>query len=94
MQVNIHDARARLSALLDRAVAGEDIVITRSGKPLVCLTRIASVASKSGVRLGGLKHSGLKVSADFHALLTTDKLLGEDPPHARGGVHAQGKAYS
>jgi prevent-host-death family protein len=36
-QINIAEAKARLSALLDRALAGEDIVIARSGKPLVRL---------------------------------------------------------
>jgi len=29
MQVNIYDAKAQLSALLDRALAGEEVVIAR-----------------------------------------------------------------
>jgi prevent-host-death family protein len=37
-QFNIAEAKARLSELLDRASAGEDIVIARSGKPLARLT--------------------------------------------------------
>ena len=37
-QFNVAEAKAKLSELLDRAVAGEDIVIARAGKPLVRLT--------------------------------------------------------
>ena len=35
--VNIHEAKTQLSQLLDRALAGEEIVIARAGKPLVRL---------------------------------------------------------
>ena len=76
MQVNIYDAKTQLSALLDKAVAGEDVVIARAGKPLARLTPVASVASKSGVRLGGLKRSKIRVSADFHAPSKDEDLLG------------------
>ena len=38
--VNLADAKARLSELVDRAEAGEDVCITRRGKPVVKLTRI------------------------------------------------------
>ena len=76
MQVNIYDAKTQLSALLDKAVAGEEIVIARAGKPLARLTPVATTASKSGVRLGGLKRSKLRLAADFHAPLKDDDLLG------------------
>jgi prevent-host-death family protein len=36
-QVNIAEAKAKLSELLDRALGGEEIVIARAGKPLVRL---------------------------------------------------------
>ncbi len=35
--VNVYEAKTQLSKLLDRVLAGEDIVIARSGKPLVKL---------------------------------------------------------
>ena len=41
MQVTLSEARATLSSLLRRALAGETIVITRSGKPMVRLNPIA-----------------------------------------------------
>jgi prevent-host-death family protein len=41
MQVNIAEAKAKLSFLLDRAVAGEEVVIARAGKPLARLVPLA-----------------------------------------------------
>jgi prevent-host-death family protein len=38
--VNLYDAKARLSHLIDRATAGEEIVIGRAGKPLVRLVPV------------------------------------------------------
>ncbi len=41
--VNIADAKATLSELIDAAVAGDDIVIARKGKPMVKLMPVASM---------------------------------------------------
>ena len=77
MLINIYEAKARLSALLDKAQAGEEVVIARAGKPVARLTPLASMAgSRSGVRFGGIGAARLKLSADFHAPLTDDDLLG------------------
>jgi prevent-host-death family protein len=40
VQINIAEAKAKLSSLLDRALAGEEVVIARAGKPLVRLTPV------------------------------------------------------
>ena len=45
VQVNIAEAKAKLSSLLDRALAGEEIVIARAGNPWP-----AWLQSKSGSR--------------------------------------------
>lgn len=76
MQVNIYDAKTNLSALLDRALAGEEVVIARAGKPLARLTPLARSNSRSGVRLGGLKRAKLLLAADFHAPAKDEDLLG------------------
>lgn len=76
MLINIYEAKARLSALLDKAQAGEEIVIARAGKPLARLTPIAPLAgSRSGVRFGGIKASRLRLTDDFHAPSSDDDLL-------------------
>jgi prevent-host-death family protein len=38
--MNIAEAKAKLSELLDRALAGEEIVIARAGKPLARLVPV------------------------------------------------------
>ena len=38
--VNIYEAKTKLSQLVDRAAAGEDVVVSRNGKPLVRITRL------------------------------------------------------
>ena len=76
MQVNIYDAKTNLSALLDKAVAGEEIIIARAGKPLARLMPLTAAASKSGVRLGGMKRMAVKIAKDFHAPMSDDDLLG------------------
>jgi prevent-host-death family protein len=38
-RVGIYDARARLSELVDRVEAGEEIILTRRGRPVVRLVR-------------------------------------------------------
>jgi prevent-host-death family protein len=40
VQVNIAEAKAKLSSLLARTLAGEEIVIARAGKPLARLVPI------------------------------------------------------
>jgi prevent-host-death family protein len=53
VQVNIAEAKAKLSALLDRALAGEEIVIARAGKPLARLVPIEQrTRRKSGAWRG------------------------------------------
>jgi prevent-host-death family protein len=52
--INVYDARAKLSRLIDRAVAGEEIVIARNGRPLVRLTPVGETlpARKPGALKG------------------------------------------
>lgn len=40
MEVNIHEAKTHLSRLIERVVAGEDVVIAKAGHPLVRLVPI------------------------------------------------------
>jgi prevent-host-death family protein len=52
--VNLYDAKARLSRLIDRATAGEDIVIGRAGKPLVRLVPVDDLHPRVPGLLKGL----------------------------------------
>lgn len=44
--VNIAQAKATLSALVDRAAAGEEIILARSGKPVARLVPLAGEAPR------------------------------------------------
>lgn len=46
MQVNMHEAKSQLSNLVDRALAGEQVVIARRGKPAVRLVPINEETSQ------------------------------------------------
>lgn len=46
VQINIAEAKAKLSALLDRALVGEDIVIARAGKPLARLVPVTMLTPR------------------------------------------------
>jgi len=52
--VNVHEAKTHLSRLLEQAMAGEEVVIMRSGKALVRLTPVdsAPVHRKIGTAKG------------------------------------------
>jgi antitoxin (DNA-binding transcriptional repressor) of toxin-antitoxin stability system len=64
--IGICDARTRFSHLVDRAAAGDDVVISRKGKPLERPTRLAK--STRQVRFG-LLAGQVKVAGDFDAPL-------------------------
>jgi prevent-host-death family protein len=49
-EVGMHEAKTKLSQLVERAERGEEIVITRNGRPAVKLTPIKSSVSLASVR--------------------------------------------
>ena len=67
--VNIYDAKTHLSRLLDKAAAGEDVIVSRNGKPLARITQLAE--SRREIRFGLLK-GRLSVPKDFDAPLPSD----------------------
>lgn len=76
MQVNIYEAKSHFSELISRALTGEEVVIAKSGKPLVKLTPVAESSAENGVRFGGLKSTGIVIADDFYTPLNDDNLLG------------------
>lgn len=71
--INIYEAKTRLSQLVDQAVAGQDVVVSRHGKPLVRITRL-QVAPRR-IRFGVLK-GRVRIAADFDASLPDEVLAG------------------
>lgn len=65
---NVADAKAHLSQLLDAALAGEEVILARAGKPLVRLVPVTAPARRE---LGLLP---LDVPDAFFAPLTDEEL--------------------
>lgn len=63
MNINIAEAKAHLSALVQKALTGEEIIIARDNKPLVRLVPLAPV--KACRRPGSAKGQILFVAEDF-----------------------------
>jgi prevent-host-death family protein len=55
VQVNVAEAKAKFSSLLDRALAGEEVIIARAGKPLARLTPVESMTRRKPGAWRGLK---------------------------------------
>ena len=69
--VNIYQAKTTLSKLVERAAAGEDVIIARGGKPVARLTQL--VPAKRKIRFGLLKGK-VTVAKDFDAPLPQEVL--------------------
>ena len=62
--INVHQAKTHLSRLLERVIAGEEIVIAKSGRPVAKLVRFPTQPRKPG-RLKGK----IRMAPDFDAPL-------------------------
>jgi prevent-host-death family protein len=71
--INIYDAKTRLSQLVDKAAGGDDVVVSRNGKPLVRITRLQE--PKRPIKFGVLKGK-IRIAADFDAPLPEEVLAG------------------
>jgi prevent-host-death family protein len=60
--VNMHQAKTSLSRLVERALAGEEVVIARNGEPLV---RLVPIAKKREPRVPGRGRGKIWISPDF-----------------------------
>lgn len=84
-QIAAHEAKARLSELLDRVEKGEDIIITRRGKPVARISRAGP-----GHDVGAARAA----AADLLAM--RDRLALETPPFSPEELRAlrdEGRRY-
>lgn len=80
---NIHEAKTTLSKLIERALAGEEVIIAKAGKPLVQLTPLAKAPAVDRAAIFGSMRGRMNLQpgwedspfdADMHR-----KWYGEDP---------------
>jgi prevent-host-death family protein len=63
--LNLYEAKSRLSALVEEAAAGEEVIIAKAGVPRA---RLVAVKSRVRRRPGGSK-GRVRIAADFDAPL-------------------------
>jgi prevent-host-death family protein len=60
--VNMHQAKSSLSRLVERALAGEDVVIARDGEPLV---RLVPIPKRREPRIPGRMNGKIWIAPEF-----------------------------
>ncbi len=64
--VGMHEAKTKLSQLVERAESGEDIVIARNGTPVARLVALPRTSSLASVR--GVWRDRVRIADDFDEL--------------------------
>jgi prevent-host-death family protein len=62
-RVNIHEAKTGLSKLVERAEAGEEVIIARAGKPVA---KLVPLSRARGRRRLGLLDGKFRIPDDFN----------------------------
>lgn len=61
-EVNVHEAKTHLSRLLARVAAGEEVIISKAGKPIA---RLVPIRAKQGKRVPGQDAGDIWIADDF-----------------------------
>ena len=69
--LNLYEAKTSLSKLVDRAAAGEEIIIAKAGRPLA---KLVPLDRKHQARRPGGWEGQVKITGDFDAPLPKDLL--------------------
>lgn len=80
---NIHDAKTNLSKLIERAVAGEEVIIAKAGKPLVRLQPVEVAKPQERRRILGAMRGKITFAPDWDSPETNAEIerlfYGEEP---------------
>jgi prevent-host-death family protein len=70
MTLNLYEAKTQLSALVDQAAAGAEIIIAKNGKPMAKLVAVRERPLRTPGRLKGK----IWMSKDFDAPMTEEEI--------------------
>lgn len=65
MNITMHDAKTHLSQYVERALAGEEIVLARASKPLVVLMPLSALEGKRNNVVMGTMKGAFEVPDNF-----------------------------
>jgi prevent-host-death family protein len=71
---DIHQAKTHFSRLVERAAAGEEVIIAKAGRPLAKLISVSGISSGKQARKIGLWAGQMKVPENYNDPLP-DKVL-------------------
>ncbi len=71
VQMNVFEAKAKLSELIEAALAGDEVLIARAGRPVVKLVPVGTPAQD---RVPGSAKGEAEMSADFEDELPAELL--------------------
>jgi prevent-host-death family protein len=71
VKANVHEAKTHFSKLLARVAAGEEVIITKAGRPVA---RLVPLEPAHGPRLLGIDSGRLRIAEDFDAPLPPELL--------------------
>lgn len=58
MELNIYEAKTKLSQLVERAMLGEEVIIAKAGKPMVKLVRVEPAPKRTlGTAAGTIQYA-------------------------------------
>ena len=72
MQVTVHEAKARLSALLDRVERGGEVIIARRDRPVAKLVPVSK--RPPSTRIGGLAGRLYRMGKGFDNAVASERL--------------------
>ena len=72
LTINIHEAKTYFSRFIEKAAAGEEIIIAKAGKPIAKLVPLHSLSSPRSL---GIFKGQLNVPEDFDAALPEDVVM-------------------
>lgn len=71
VQVNIYEAKSKLSQLINQVIAGEEVIVAKSGKPVA---KIVPLKKPIQDRKPGTAKGKITIADDFDAPLPDDIL--------------------
>lgn len=80
MQINIHEAKTHFSRLIRKAMAGEEIIIMRAGKPVVAMNAPPKLKKRIFGDLAHLAHK-YPLPDDFNEPMPEEWFDAEDEDH-------------
>lgn len=78
VKVNMHDAKTNLSKLVKQALEGEEVIVARSGRPLVRLVPVDQASDQRPVGLHAVRLSDAEARESMRPLSEEDWQLVSD----------------